>query len=131
MNWKFWKKKAEEPEVEIEEEEAFHGGPRLIFEINDGSKIFVGCSWPSPANEQEASNIINQYANMLFLLATGKLTPTIKQAVGGVNSDRVSAEMGRAIVIAFNNMLRQNGYTQNDEPLISAQEAFAVRGPQA
>lgn len=122
MNWKFWEKKKEEVEVP-------HGSPRLILEVNGDSNILIGCSWPSPDNGEEAASIVNNYAHMLFLLATGKLLPIIKQTVGGVNADRVSAEMGRAIVISLNNALKAHGYIESDEPMIGAQEAFAVRGP--
>lgn len=122
----FKRKKEEKPE-EKEEDEA----SKIAFQLSpDGSTVFIQVTWPKPESAEEAKKTIATYAYMLYLIASGKLLPTIKEAVGAPHSDEpVVRETGKAIVNTFNQIMEANGLIMNDKPMISPQETFSVRGP--
>lgn len=118
----FGKKKEKEEDEEVS---------KIAFQLSpDGSTVFVSVTWPKPESPEEAKKTITTYAYMLYLIASGKLLPTIKDAVGAPHADEaIVRETGKAIISTFNQIMEANGLVMSDKPMISPQEAFAVRGP--
>lgn len=126
MGW--FKRKKPVVEKVVEDEETIT--PRLTFELTaDGNNIMVGCLWREPKTSEEAAHLVAAFSNMMFLAMNGRLTQTVKDAIGNYNPDnQLATEIGRGILNSFNALMAKNNYLETERPLVTPQEAFSVRG---
>lgn len=112
--------------------------PRLTFDIQSDGSVIVSSSWPMPTNDEEARETISAYSQLIVLLSTGRLMPSMQQAVMTFDqSKEINKKMSHAILISIQNILESNGHLHllgdndaDDEPVVKPTEAFGVRGGQ-
>ncbi len=107
--------------------------PRLTFEIHDKGDLTIACSWPTPANDEELTELIRGYATLLFLLHTGKLLTHTQHALMQYNpQDKLCAGTAKNILLFLQKLFENEGMfvpTKNtSDPIVQPKDAFRVRG---
>lgn len=103
--------------------------PTVLLEMNEQGMIRVVCDWNKPNNDEEAVATAKAIASLCYLASVGKLVSTFQTSIVNRSMRDNDPTMSNTILNMFNNAMgQQTSSVDENEPIVSPDKAFNVRG---